>query len=548
MDRSLPVDYQISLPEIDVEHIFPITNGGVSNIYRGLRFRKGVFEKVALKVIFAARLAPIQTIAEGERKSDPGITRNIHLHWKEIKLWAELRHANIHPVYGLYWELADVPAIVSPWSDYGDVMQYLKLMRESEKVDDIMIASIKLDVIEDIAHGVTYLHTHSPPIIHGDLKGANILISNERVARISDFGYSSALKSNLPVNPRQEQAVPKEETREPSLTHSPGPRGTTRWMAPELFMYDDSAPNTVQTDIWSFGCVMLEIWSDMHPFHDIRTERRVMVALSEQEIPAFAGPANAPFERALQKCLAIDPAARKTVHQVQLDLYYVPPRDTLCSGRPSGKYSPGDAESNNTSPIPAGVKLRMEMFNSPAGGNSSPGYIVVVNGSKAVWDEQSGERFHLRFLKKELDNYTSLRHSHILPVIASTSFGVSSVVVAIPCTRGPRAFVRSPFARNSLWYGLPQTDQILQLAQVADALDFIHRTTHCVYGEDLERSIVLDSRTRPQGPQLVLDHLQSRKKYADSDVYSTWGTESWLDTPLTVAQDMFYFGILIVRV
>ncbi|KZV99681.1 kinase-like protein [Exidia glandulosa HHB12029] len=288
----------IRLPDINVDHIFPVTNGGASSIYQGVRCRGQAIEKVALKVILAARPAPIHAISGEERNTlregRHGVTR---LHWREIKLWTELCHPQIHPAYGVYWGLADVPAIVSPWSDYGDVMQYLKLMRE--RVDDIRI--VKLDAIEDIARGVIYC-----------------------VARISDFGYSSFLNSNLPVDSDPEGAESNIDT-SGTASSQQYPRGTTRWMAPELFIAE-SPKNTVQTDIWSFGCVMLEIWSDMRPFHDKDNETQVILALWRKEIPVFAGHASAPFASVLQECLAFEPVTRKPVQDVLLDLLYIPPR------------------------------------------------------------------------------------------------------------------------------------------------------------------------------------------------------------------------------
>lgn len=50
---------------------------------------------------------------------------------------------------------------------------------------------IRLDIILNSARGLAYLHDHaSPPIIHGDIKSANILLNQKLVAKVADFGLS----------------------------------------------------------------------------------------------------------------------------------------------------------------------------------------------------------------------------------------------------------------------------------------------------------------------------------------------------------------------
>lgn len=66
-------------------------------------------------------------------------------------------------------------------------------------------------ILEDIVSGMMYLHSSVPPILHNDLKSANVLIGNNISAKIADFGLSTN-------------------------TRSSGFLGTLFWMAPELFV------------------------------------------------------------------------------------------------------------------------------------------------------------------------------------------------------------------------------------------------------------------------------------------------------------------------
>ncbi|KZV81672.1 kinase-like protein, partial [Exidia glandulosa HHB12029] len=74
-------------------------------------------------------------------------------------------------------------------------------------------------------------------MVHGDLKGANILILDDGTACLGDFGVSAVLVEL------------------PSRTATSA--GTWRWTAPEFF--DDHGTHTKSGDMWAFGCVVIEV-------------------------------------------------------------------------------------------------------------------------------------------------------------------------------------------------------------------------------------------------------------------------------------------------
>ena len=115
------------------------------------------------------------------------------------------------------------------------------LIKEDKfKLDHEMIARMTLD----IARGMTYLHNLSPPILHRDLKSANILSDEKCQLKIADFGLSRQMASSS------------------TMTTC----GTTRWVAPEVLQngrYAESA------DVWSFGVVMWEMATRREPFEQL---------------------------------------------------------------------------------------------------------------------------------------------------------------------------------------------------------------------------------------------------------------------------------------
>ncbi|KAJ7796785.1 kinase-like domain-containing protein [Mycena leptocephala] len=99
---------------------------------------------------------------------------------REAVIWRQLAHPNILPFFGLYY-LDNRLCLVSPWMENGNIMKFLEINKPDTRV--------RLSLILDVALGLQYLHKEK--IVHGDLKGLNILVTPSGKACIADFGVSS---------------------------------------------------------------------------------------------------------------------------------------------------------------------------------------------------------------------------------------------------------------------------------------------------------------------------------------------------------------------
>lgn len=109
--------------------------------------------------------------------------------------------------------------------------------------------------VRQILNGLAYLH--SCDIIHRDIKGANILVDNKGGVKISDFGISKRVEASTVLGTRASGGT--------GHMHRPSMQGSVYWMAPEVVRRE---AHTEKADIWSLGCLVVEMFIGAHPFPD----------------------------------------------------------------------------------------------------------------------------------------------------------------------------------------------------------------------------------------------------------------------------------------
>ena len=111
--------------------------------------------------------------------------------FKEIKMMFALRHPNIIGLYAWYraeGAISQVGAVIELAAG-GDLGRYYK------KEDYEFFTALK--IIAGVAKGMAYMHSMPAPVVHRDLKSANVLIMEDGVsAKIGDCGESRRLDLN----------------------------------------------------------------------------------------------------------------------------------------------------------------------------------------------------------------------------------------------------------------------------------------------------------------------------------------------------------------
>jgi len=167
----------------------------------------------------------------------------------EGKIMLQLkRHPNIIRVEWICIS-RDTPAILMEFAPKGTLKEYLASCRENLPFDLI------LNLVKGIASGLAVLHEIG--VVHRDVAARNILLGEDLVPKVSDFGLSRECATEGSYNSRGLHALP------------------VKWMAPEAINHGRFS---TQSDIWSFGIVMWEIITRDLPHKELdSTECKILI-------------------------------------------------------------------------------------------------------------------------------------------------------------------------------------------------------------------------------------------------------------------------------
>lgn len=148
---------------------------------------------------------------------------------------------------------AEFRALVFEFMPNGSLEKWLH-PRSDEKFSKKLNLIQRLNIAIDVAAALDYLHNHCEiPIIHCDLKPSNILLDDSMTARVGDFGLSKFLPKSI-----------NESSRDPSSTLAI--KVSIGYIAPEHGM---GGKVSVQSDVYSYGILMLELFIGKRPTDDM---------------------------------------------------------------------------------------------------------------------------------------------------------------------------------------------------------------------------------------------------------------------------------------
>ncbi|KAJ3783906.1 kinase-like domain-containing protein [Lentinula aff. detonsa] len=264
--------------EVKVIGQHPVAFGAFSDVWMG-RWYDSVESKQRVVAIKYLRQVMVQNVREKLFKRLQA----------ELLTWHQLCHRNLATLYGIMQSSTSI-GMVSAWCDNGTISDYLEKKPDADR----------LKLIIQVASGVAYLHHFNPPVVHGDLKGGNILVNGHEQAVITDFGLSKVMEDLSSLS----RSSMSERRRSTSTSFF---AGSTRWMAPELLLAlvqdeengdgpdedkivmktEKRAPRvTTASDVYAFASVCLEIVTGNLPYPHRKNDYSVTVDILRGVSPA----------------------------------------------------------------------------------------------------------------------------------------------------------------------------------------------------------------------------------------------------------------------
>lgn len=191
----------------------------------------------------------------------------------------------LKPIY--YDSYERKPYLVLPYCKNGSILRLVGKFTE----DDAW------HLFRDVAAGLAFLHSMNPTLIHQDIKPDNIMIGDNGLYMITDFGVSAHAKSTL----------------RKSMSTAFASAGTTAYMAPERFS-KDNAPIKAN-DVWSLGAMVYEMLTSDVPFTSPGIEGGLLQKQGA-EIPDLPAQYSPQLNQLIHMCLNEEPWERPTAEQV----------------------------------------------------------------------------------------------------------------------------------------------------------------------------------------------------------------------------------------
>ncbi|TPX72173.1 hypothetical protein SpCBS45565_g00610 [Spizellomyces sp. 'palustris'] len=254
-----------------------IGKGAYGKVFYGVNVKTG--EIMAVKQVELAGMPRKRNAEDAKKDSRRRMLDALH---REITLLKDLDHENIVRYLGYDVEGTTINVFLEYVSG-GSISSSITSMGRFEEP---LVRSITCQIL----CGLEYLHERS--IIHRDIKGGNVLLDENGVAKISDFGISKKNEYKMAYRFNSRMSM----------------QGSVHWMAPEVIK---AKGYSAKVDIWSLGCLILEMFTGYNPWRQL-DELQTMWRLGRENTPPLPEWLSPQAQNLLEKCFAIDPDQRPT--------------------------------------------------------------------------------------------------------------------------------------------------------------------------------------------------------------------------------------------
>ncbi len=226
--------------------------GGMGEVYLGVHTE--IERKVAIKVI-SPSLA-----------QDPRIRERFR---REALILSRLNHPNIVQLYD-FWDRPEGLFLVMEYVEGVSLDRYIhRVIQGPLPLDQA------LELFLQVLEAFDYAHTHG--VIHRDIKPSNILIRNDNVAKVLDFGIARILSGDGTQGGDS-----------PELTKTGTTLGTVAYMSPEQLRAKSPSEIDHRSDIYSLGIVLFEMLTGRQMYDRTElSEFEILVKIATEAPPSL---------------------------------------------------------------------------------------------------------------------------------------------------------------------------------------------------------------------------------------------------------------------
>uniref|UniRef100_A0A671QDQ6 Mitogen-activated protein kinase kinase kinase 4 n=1 Tax=Sinocyclocheilus anshuiensis TaxID=1608454 RepID=A0A671QDQ6_9TELE len=225
-----------------------------------------------------------ELMAMKEIRFQPNDHKTIKETADELKIFEGIKHPNLVRYFGVELHREEM-YIFMEYCDEGTLEEVSRLGLQEHV---IRLYS------KQITTAINVLHEHG--IVHRDIKGANIFLTSSGLIKLGDFGCSVKLKNNAQTMPGEVNST----------------LGTAAYMAPEVITRAKGEGHGRAADIWSLGCVLIEMVTGKRPWHEYEHNFQIMYKVGMGHKPPIPEKLSTEGKDFLVHCLESEPKRRWT--------------------------------------------------------------------------------------------------------------------------------------------------------------------------------------------------------------------------------------------
>ncbi|XP_020488447.2 mitogen-activated protein kinase kinase kinase 4 isoform X4 [Labrus bergylta] len=225
-----------------------------------------------------------ELMAMKEIRFQPNDHKTIKETADELKIFEGIKHPNLVRYFGVELHREEM-YIFMEYCDEGTLEEVSRLGLQEHV---IRLYS------KQITTAINVLHEHG--IVHRDIKGANIFLTSSGLIKLGDFGCSVKLRNNTHTMPGEVNST----------------LGTAAYMAPEVITRAKGEGHGRAADIWSLGCVLIEMVTGKRPWHEYEHNFQIMYKVGMGHKPPIPEKLSTEGKDYLGHCLESEPKRRWT--------------------------------------------------------------------------------------------------------------------------------------------------------------------------------------------------------------------------------------------